>query len=435
MNDSMGLALTGANAAALDRYEQALHDYLCFSLDSLTSTDAVLAAAPELVMGHALRAYLFLNSTEGMAVPLARQSLHAGLALPQNERETMHLRAVAQWCAGQPRAAARTLEDISIAYPRDVLALKVGQLLDYASGDSRLLHDRIARARPHWSAADFGFHAVLGMLAFGLEENGHYAAAEKAGREAVALQPRDAWAQHAVAHVLEMQDRRDDGIAWMRGQTGWQKNNALAVHNWWHLALHHLGQGDTATAIELYDGPVRANDVVQHFEMGDAAALLWRLQLLDVPLGERWQTLAQRWAPLAGDGWMAFNDWHAVMTFAAAGRDDLLKTRLGAQADALMRGDDNSQALQRAGLAASHGFIAYAQQDWGRAIDLLRTVRSGSHAFGGSHAQRDLIDLTLIEAARRGGQTALADALRCSTVAARSWRSGRRRSAGSFNQS
>ena len=78
----------------------------------------------------------------------------------------------------------------------------------------------------HWTPADRDFHALLGMHAFGLEECGEYGRSEERGREAVALNSRDAWAQHAVAHVLEMQGRIDEGIAWMRGnEQGWATDN------------------------------------------------------------------------------------------------------------------------------------------------------------------------------------------------------------------
>ena len=77
---------------------------------------------------------------------------------------------------------------------------------------------RIEAALPAWDDTMPGYHAILGMHAFGLEENGHYAQAESSGRRAVELEPRDGWAHHAVAHVMEMQCRQRDGIAWMRGQ-------------------------------------------------------------------------------------------------------------------------------------------------------------------------------------------------------------------------
>ena len=238
--DTVGYTLSGGNAHALDLLEQALHQFRCFADNPLATAEAALAEAPDLVMAQVLRAWLYLLSSEAAAVAPAREALAAARELPHNEREAWHLRAIAQLCDGHWRAAALTLEDLSVHYPLDALALQAGQQLDFFVGDARMLRDRIARALPAWSATLPGWHAVLGMQAFGLEETGDYARAERLGRQAVDLQPRDAWAQHAVAHVLEMQGRRDEGIEWMRGNEGWQTDNFLAVHNWWHLALFHI---------------------------------------------------------------------------------------------------------------------------------------------------------------------------------------------------
>ncbi len=411
MKDAAGYEISGANAQATDRLEQAFHQYRCFADDPLASVDGALTLAPELVMGHALRAWLMLASADGSAVPVARQSLQAAIALPHNEREGMHLRAISQWCEGQWRAAARTLEDLNVAYPLDALALQAGHALDYFLGDARMLHDRIARVMPAWSSGVPGWHFVLSMQAFGLEENGHYAQAEKLGRQAVALQPRDAWGQHAVAHVLEMQGRRSEGIAWMVQNTGWQEANALGIHNWWHLALHHLALGDTAKVLALYDAHICKPQGAFQLDLIDASALLWRLRLQDVEVGDRWKLIADQWTPAAGLGWCAFNDWHAAMAFVAAGRDEALFTLAQAQSQALQRSDDASRFLREVGLAATQGVIAHGKGDFARAVELLRPVRSASHSFGGSVAQRDLLDLTLIDAARRAGQAALAGAL------------------------
>lgn len=96
------------------------------------------------------------------------------------------------------------LEDVTIAHPRDAIGLLAGHQIDFFTGQSRMLRDRIARALPHWDAAMPGYHSVLGMHAFGLEETGDHARAEAEGRRGVDLEPRDGWSQHAVAHVLEM---------------------------------------------------------------------------------------------------------------------------------------------------------------------------------------------------------------------------------------
>src|SRR5690606_9393267 len=151
--------------------------------------------------------------------------------------------------------------------------------------------------------------AMLGMHAFGLEETADYARAEAQGRRAVELEPRDGWAQHAVAHVMEMQCRQRDGIAWMRASTdNWTKESFLQVHNWWHLALYHFELGEPHEVLALYDGPIYGTPSTVALNMVDASALLWRLHLSGVDVGNRWQALAANWEPHADYAHSAVTD-------------------------------------------------------------------------------------------------------------------------------
>jgi len=411
MRDTVGYPLSGCNAQALDLFERANHEFRCFAGNPLASADAALAAAPGLVMAHVLRAWLLLLSTEAPAVPAAAQALADARQLAHDEREGMHIRAAELLCAKRWRAAGLMLEELNAHYPLDVLALQVGHQIDFFSGDTRMLRDRVAAVLPAWSDAVPGWHAVLAMLAFGCGENGEYTRAERLGRQAAELEPRDAWAHHAVAHVLEMQGRRDEGVHWMEGNAGWQQDNFLAVHNWWHLALHHLARDDATAVLRLYDGPVHGHRPSVVAELIDASALLWRTELRGHAVGERWTALASLWEPHAASGHYAFNDFHAAMAFARAGRDDALGDLQSAQRQALCRDDDNAAFTREVGAPAVQGIVAHAQGDFDRAVELLRPIRTSSHRFGGSHAQRDVIEQTLIEAAQRSGQVALARAL------------------------
>ena len=257
-----------------------------------------------------------------------------------------------------------------------------------------------------------GYHAVLSMQAFGLEETGRYARAEKMGRQAVELQPRDGWGQHAVAHVLEMQNRRREGLGWMRSNAAaWSEGSFFAVHNWWHTALFHLGLDEVDEVLALFDGPVAGGQSVLALDLIDACALLWRLQLRGIDVGTRWEPVADRWAPMASAGNYAFNDMHAMMAFAMAGRSADAQAVLEAQAAAAEADDDNADFMLEVGHAATRAVKAYADGDFAATVQLLRPIRNKAHRFGGSHAQRDLLDQTLIDAARRDGQIALAQAL------------------------
>ncbi|WP_027591911.1 tetratricopeptide repeat protein, partial [Pseudomonas sp. RL] len=336
----------------------------------------------------------------------------AASALPGNARERAHLVALGELLAGRWHAAGRVLEDLTIAWPQDILALQAGHLIDFYTGQQRLLRDRIARALPEWQAEMPGYHALLGMHAFGLEENADYTGAERAGRRAVELQPRDGWGQHAVAHVLEMQNRTDEGIAWMRERvTYWAGDSFFQVHNWWHLALYHLDREEIDEVLALFDGPIFGGRSPLALDLVDASALLWRLQLLGVELGARWQPLAGLWEAHADAGNYAFNDAHALMAFLGAGRDPAIERLFAAQRRALAGEGDNRQFTAEVGQPLCQAIQAFASGEYAECVRLLRPLRLIAQRFGGSHAQRDLLDLTLLEAARRSGQEALARAL------------------------
>jgi hypothetical protein len=418
--DAAGHALSGATADSIAPYELSARQLRCYIGDPVAAVDAALAAAPRMVMAHALKGYLHLLGTEPAALPVARQCYEAAAGLPADERERGHLEAVRLLAEGRWRAAGRVLEDLAIAWPLDALALQVGHQIDFFTGDSRMLRDRIARALPAWSRSMPGYHALLGMHAFGLEETGDYAQAEKQGRAAIELERRDTWAWHAVAHVHEMRNRPADGIAWLAADTSaWSEDSFFAVHNWWHLALYHLELGAIDEVLRLFDGPIFGQRSTVILDLIDASAMLWRLHLRGVDVRRRFEAVAENWAPLAAAGNYAFNDLHAMIAFVGSGREKEQQVVLEAQRAALAGDADNAQFTREVGQAATRAIQAFGQGRYAECADLLRPIRSQAHRFGGSHAQRDLLDLTLIEAAFRSGDQPLAAALAAERAALR----------------
>jgi hypothetical protein len=413
IHDSLGLAYSGATAQSLEHHERACADFRCYINDPLAGAQQALAASPDMTMAHVLVAYLNLLGTEPAGIAAAREALQAALTLPADEREALHLRAVAHLVNGRWHAAGLVLEDLSIRYPLDLLALQAGHQVDFFTGHSRMLRDRIARAEGAWHLGMPGYHAVQSMYAFGLEETGDYARAEAIGRRAVGLEQRDGWGWHAVAHVMEMQNRRRDGVAWLgaRPQT-WSDGSFFAIHNWWHLALFHLGLDETDEVLKLVDARILGTESAVVLDMIDASAMLWRLHLRGIDVGHRWQALADRWSVVAEAGNYAFNDLHAMMAFVGADRQADAVRLLATQARALQLDGDNAQFLCDVGRAATQAVHAFGGGRYAEAAQLLRPLRSKAYRFGGSHAQRDVIDLTLIEAAERDGQKLFADALK-----------------------
>ncbi|MEK9970084.1 MAG: tetratricopeptide repeat protein [Ferrovibrio sp.] len=412
--DHAGHAVSGANADALALFETAFGQLHCYVGNPLETAEAAIAAAPDFAMAHLLRAHIYLSGMEAAGIAPALQSIATARRLANTERETLHTVAAEAWAAGRFESASDRFDDILIGNPRDSLALQMGHLLDFYRGDARNLRDRVLRVMPAWSAAMPHYHAVLGMLAFGLEETADYTAAEAAGRRACELNPRDAWAHHAVLHVMEMQGRVDDGIRWATArEPHWAPDNGMAVHNWWHLMLYYLERDDHAEVLRLYDTHLRGNGSTVVLELIDASAMLWRLHLRGVEIGKaRWNELALAWSGTADDGVYAFNDVHALIAYLGAGRDDLAARQMEALHRSAERHNFSNAAMTtQVGLPAAKALIAFMDGQYQDCIASLRSMRTIAHRFGGSHAQRDLLDLTLIEAARRAEDSALLRAL------------------------
>jgi len=414
LHDCRGLAVSSDRADSLEQLERATELTASYFVDPLAIINGALEADPGFAAGHCLRAALAVMSSERGALPMLAESVEAIEALGSraNDRERRHAAAARAWHEGDFTRSLRLYGDIVVEFPRDLLALQIAHVGDFFLGQSTMLRDRISQVLPHWGSEVPGYGYVLGMHAFGLEETALYARAEETGRRALDLNARDPWAVHAVAHVMEMQGRIADGIDWLTGRVAdWSVDNGLAYHNWWHLALYHLELGENARALELYDTRIRPAQSSVALELVDASAMLWRLTLRGIDVGNRWQPLADSWQPLAREGFYAFNDVHAVMALVGAGRwldaGEVLETL----ARAAGGHDTNAMMSREVGLPVAKAFVAFGRGRYDVAVDELLPVRAHANRFGGSHAQRDIVHLTLIESALRAGKHALARAL------------------------
>ncbi len=414
LTDARGCPTSAPSSVCLQQYEQALELSVSYQLDPLATIQTALDADPTFAMGHCLRAALGVMATDRGAVPMLKESVEAVEALGRRatDRERAHAAAARAWLQGDFAGSIQGYGDILLDYPHDLLALQVAHVGDFFLGASSMLRDRIAQVLPTWDTGTPGYSYVLGMYAFGLEETALYSRAEDIGRRALDINRRDAWAVHAVTHVMEMQGRLRDGIDWLTSrEADWSVNNGFAFHNWWHLALFNLEAGNFPRVLELYDQRIRAPFSQAPLEMIDATALLWRLELRSASVGDRWQKLAASWEPLAEHSYYAFNDAHAVMAFAAAGRTDLVQRTIAAMERTAAGADTNAMMTREVGLPLARAVAAFAAGRYGDTIALLQPIRTIANRFGGSHAQRDLIHLTLVEASLRARQNRLARAL------------------------
>ena len=413
MRDQLGNDISGASEAAVGQFDAAIEAFGMYRGDPLALLDAAIAEAPAFVMAHAAKAMLLGLAAEPAARGTAAAILTGTSGMAMNARETSFADAVRLLLDGQWSAAALRLDRHNMSWPHDFLAIQAGQLIDFFRANARDMRDRIARVLPAWQPGMPLRGLLLGMHAFGLEECGDYDRANEAGRRALALDPRDSWAHHAVAHVLEMQGRAEDGLGWMIArQAHWASaDNFFSVHNWWHRALFHLALEQTTEALAIYDEQIgnALNGVAVN--LVDASALLWRLHLCGVDPGGRWRLVAEQWETVADGALYPFNDWHAAMADLGAGRDKILNARIARMTVAATGSGETANWIRTIGLPLVNGFAAFWHGDYQTAADTLHPARFIANAFGGSHAQRDVIDWTLGEAAVGAGDRDLAIAL------------------------
>ncbi|MFZ2649709.1 MAG: tetratricopeptide repeat protein [Burkholderiaceae bacterium] len=388
--------------------------------DPLIDLDAAIAADPAWCLAQVMKADFILTLTEPAMLPQARSAIEAArpLLAHAHQREQGHFAAAELALAGRWRDACALWDAALRENPRDLLALSCAHLFDFYRGDARNLRARVARVLPDWRDDDALHPYVLGMYAFGLEECNFHAQAEATGRRAVASQAKVPWAIHAVAHVMEMQGRPAEGAQWLRARhADWAVDNGLSVHNWWHLALFHLESLDTGAALQLYDDSIGGSASSVNLQWLDGAALLWRLQLLGTDVGARWTDLAAAWAdPIAHAGYYAFNDVHALMALLGSGdatRADALLRVCGERASLEPPGaaPDNRAMATEVGLPMMVALVDFSLGRMRQCIARLLPLRNVAHHFGGSHAQRDLIDQTLLAAASGGRDPAVGRAL------------------------
>ena len=407
--DRWGVPVRAGSADAVARLDQAIEDLAALAGDPVADAEAAVAADDGLVLGHIYRAYLQLYGTTPQGVAAAAGILERLDETVMGERELHHLRAARHWAQGNWEATTRSLERALLFHPRDLLALKVVQDLYFFLGNRLELRDTAARVLPGWPRGQPGWGYVQGIYAFGLEENADYRQAEARARAALEHNPKDVWSVHALAHVLEMEGHQRAGVDFLTASAPDWSPSYFAIHNWWHRGLYHLELDEIGEALALYDDPIRAGRSTEWLDVVDAAALLWRLSLFGVDVTDRAEQLAADIDNLVSSPVYIFNDWHAVMAFGLAG--DVRRTERIIASNRHLTAPTNAGAAGRAGLALLEAFAAFAEGHPDRAIDLLIDIRPRANVVGGSHAQRDVIDLTLIAAAARAGDDSLARAL------------------------
>jgi Tfp pilus assembly protein PilF len=402
--DRYGQSLTTASDSAAAFYRDGIDLLLMAWYGASVAFDKAIAEDPTFALAHAARARIHQINMEG-ADARAKAALARQLAATASRRERQHVDIIAALAEGQPKLALSGAEQHLDEFPRDalVLSLLLGAFGLYAFS-GRADHDAARLAICERHAAHYGEDWwFLTHLGWTNTEAGKSNTGRAITERAITLRPENANAAHALSHAMFEQGDMAAGHAflsdWLQAH---DRVSFLNGHLSWHMALSALDAGDLDGALGIYEQNIRPSD--SRFQplnvFTDAASLLWRLSLAGkTGLEAHWQEVAlygDRFFPRAG---MHFVDVHQALLAAATGREGLQR-RL-----------TEMQALEAEGRLAPgpsainlcRGIGAFAEGDHGTAVRILEPLMPELARIGGSHAQRELWEDTLIVACLRAG--------------------------------
>jgi tetratricopeptide (TPR) repeat protein len=419
--DAQGHQLSGATQAAVTAYDAAVRAFNLVHGDAIAMFDTACEAAPDFAMAYLGKAWGLVLANDPGLMTRAKTVVEAARPLRLNEREQAHLAALTHLVQGARAAAVAVLDRHLMRYPFDLVAHQGAAVTDGFLGRFHWVRDRSARALPLWSKDQSGYGTLLAFHGFGLEEAGDYARAEDESRAAAELEPLSFWPHHTVAHVMEMTGRPEDGLGWMAAREAlWSTPSHLnQVHIWWHRALFHLELGQYDAALALYDGPMRSTQRPVALSLTNATALLWRLDALGCDVGDRWREEATLWEGHADGKCLVFADIHAAMAELRSGEASAVERRLEAMRETAASAVEAAGLYRTVGIPIVEGLAAFHRGAYPEAVELLLPACVDLWQIGGSHAQRDVVNWTLTEAAVRAGQRGVALSLAHERLATR----------------
>jgi tetratricopeptide (TPR) repeat protein len=410
--DLHGLALSTTSPATARAFNHAIEGYLGYRADAPVRVRELLATDPEFAFAHLLRGYFSMLAFNRASVSAAREALAAAgnFSAGATAREQAHVAALGHWVAGDIDATLAAWEQILDENPLDILAFRLHHFLSFWYGRPELMAKQADRALQRWSPELAGWPTLLACRCFAHEEMGNYVVAEASGRQAITLTPGDLWAAHGVAHVLEMQGRHDEGIAWLNGlEPHWEGGNNLKHHLWWHRGLYHFERREFGEVLALYDrhfrdltSPLTQAQPDMYIDVQNAASMLFRLERQGVDVGDRWIELADKAEARIGDCLSAFTLPHWMMALTAAGRWDAADRMLQGMHTFIASEHGTTAAIvQENALPITAAILARAKGDYTRACELMRPALAGMHRLGGSHAQQDVLQQLFLDCAVR----------------------------------
>lgn len=409
IDDQFEYSVTLSDKSAITHWNNTIVAFLAHSAATPEHLGKTLELAPDFALAQAARGLFCLLLGRRETVLTAREAYEAAdksrKATQITDREDAVVEALNDWLQGSPSKSAERLDEMLLKYPRDAMILKLVHAIRFVLGQPSRMRSSIEGVLGAYDDAHPFTGFVKGCYSFALEETGDFDRAERIGKEAVAMQPDDAWGLHAVAHVLDMTGQTDKGIKWLDDRPqAWEHCNNFGYHVWWHLALLHLDKGNTDRVLDLYDAKFRVDHTDDYRDISNAASMLVRLELDGVKIGNRWEELANICEKRTEDSCNVFADLHYMLALLGDKRRHsserlLVRMRTFGEQDT----SEVGRVTKTAGSPTASGLMQFKSGNYFSAYHHLAEARPLLRAIGGSHAQRDVFERLTIEAALRAG--------------------------------
>ncbi len=406
LKNRSGLTITTNSPAAADLYQEGLDLVLSQNYGPDVKLEAAIEADEGFAMAHVVQAYVLHLQTN---VPAARAAAEKAVELSAgcSREEQQIARIVHSFTHGKGTEAIGLVHEHLDEFPTDTLAMRVAQRLYmlgcFGSGVPDFPNHLMAMMQKV-APANGDDWAFLGQYAFAHHETNQPEKAMDLATRSLEGNPQNAVASHSVTHSYFEQGDAANGGRWLGDWLdGWDRRASYNTHLSWHLALFELAQGRYNQALDLYETHIRPGVQARNLaNLQDAASLMWRLQIYsgEEP-GKPWNEVRDMALPAADSPGPAFRDCHAALAFAGAGDAESTQKfvdRVKAQGE---KGDDLSREMI---LPIALGAAAFAAGDYDEAADLMGPTYPMLARIGGSHAQREVFEDTLLETYIRAGR-------------------------------
>ena len=413
LKDRYDLLISTNSPAAAESFQEGVDRLLSQNFGPEEKLQRAIEADEGFALAHADLAYnwmLRVQPAQAKDSIQRAQSLAAGVTA----REAKHIECIALFVAGNSSQSLALIREHLAEFPRDALMSRLAQrhFMQGCSGAGvanfpEELFAMLTELEPHYGD-DWSF---LGQYAFAHHETGLLDKSYELARRSLDLCPTNAVASHSVTHVFfERGDASGGGDFLGNWLTSFDKRAPYHIHLSWHQALFELARGRYEQAVGLYETYIRPSVVAKSAgSLADSASLMWRMQVYSgVAPSVPWEEVRDQAAPAADRPGPPFRDAHAALAFAAAGDDEALGRLMDGLREIGHRGDAVAEEVT---LPLVQGIHSFAQGDYSRAVELIEPIAGQLTRMGGSHAQREVFEDTLLEAYLRAEQFDKAEAM------------------------